>query len=282
MKSVLLALLFAEAACASSVNDHLGLQMYSLRVQAMQQGWRAALDQTRDLGFKFIEGGGPPDRNVTAEAYKAELAARGLKLVSEGFPYERLAKDIAGAVAQARDLGVEYAAVAWIPHKDADPFTDDDARRAAADFNAWGAAFKAAGIAFAYHPHGYEFRPDASGDTPFDVLARSTDPESVFFEMDVFWATHGGQNPAALLAKYPGRWRLMHVKDIRKGAPTGIYTGHAPATDDVPVGSGQVDWPSVLKEARSIGVEWYFIEDESPTPLLNIPRSVAYLKSLGL
>jgi sugar phosphate isomerase/epimerase len=255
--------------------------MYSLRVQSMQQGWRAALDQTRDLGFKFIEGGGPPG-NTTAEAYKAELATRGLRLVSAGFSYEQLAKDIAGAVAQARDLGVQYAAVAWIPHKDTDPFTDDDARKAAADFNAWGAAFRAAGITFAYHPHGYEFRPDGNGGTPFDVLARSTNPDFVHFELDVFWATHGGQNPAALLAKYPGRWRLMHVKDIRKGAPTGIYTGHAPGTDDVPVGTGQVDWPSVLREARTVGVEWYFIEDESPTPLQNIPQSIAYLKSLGL
>ncbi|HXQ80879.1 MAG TPA: sugar phosphate isomerase/epimerase [Opitutaceae bacterium] len=280
MKPLLLALLCAASAAASTVTDHLGLQMYSLRVQSMQQGWRAGLDQARALGFKVIEGGGPP-KNVTVDAYRAELAARGLALVSAGFPYERLAKDIAGAVALARDLGVKYAAVAWIPHSDADPFTDADARKAAADFNAWGAAFKAAGITFAYHPHGYEFRPDVNGDTPFDVLVRSTNPQCVFFELDVFWATHGGQNPTALLAKYPGRWKLMHVKDIRKGAPTGIYTGHAPGTDDVPVGSGQVDWPSVLKEARSVGVEWYFIEDESPTPLQNIPQSIAYLKSLG-
>jgi sugar phosphate isomerase/epimerase len=279
MKSILLALL-ATAASASTVSDHLGLQMYSLRVTSMQKGWLAGLDQARDLGFKLIEGGGPP-KGVTPDEYRAAVAARGLRLVSEGFAYERLAKDIAGAVAQARELGVGYAAVAWIPHKDENPFTDDDARKAAGDFNAWGAAFKAAGIAFTYHPHGYEFRPDGNGDTPFDVLARSTKPESVSFELDVFWATHSGQDPTALLAKYPGRWRLMHVKDIRKGAPTGIYTGHAPGTDDVPVGSGQVDWPSVLKEANLVGVEWYFIEDESPTPLQNIPQSVAYLKSLG-
>src|ERR1017187_2184071 len=216
MKALLLALLVAASAPAATVADHLGLQMYSLRVQSMQQGWRAALDQAKALGFKVIEGGGPP-RNVTAGAYKADLAARGLRLVSAGFAYEQLAKDIAGAVAQARELGVQYAAVAWIPHKDADPFTDDDARKAAADFNAWGAAFRAAGITFAYHPHGYEFRPAGNGDTPFDVLVRSTNPESVHFEMDVFWATHGGQNPAALLAKYPGRWKLMHVKGYPEG-----------------------------------------------------------------
>jgi sugar phosphate isomerase/epimerase len=279
MKALLYALL-ATSASASTVADHLGLEMYSLRVTTMQQGWRAGLDQARSLGFRFIEGGGPP-KGVTAQAYRAEVAARGLTLVSEGFPYERLAKDIAGAVAEARDLGVAFAFVAWIPHREENPFTDDDARKAAADFNAWGAAFKSAGITFAYHPHGYEFRPDAGGGTPFDVLVRSADPGAVSFELDVFWATHGGQDPAALLRRYPGRWRLMHMKDIRKGAPTGVYTGHAPGTDDVPVGTGQVDWPSVLREAGPAGVEWYFIEDESPAPLVDIPLSAAYLRSLG-
>ena len=282
MKTLLLVLLAAVPASAATVADHLGLQMYSLRVRTMQQGWRAGLDEAKALGFTFIEAGGPPNKAVTVEAYNAELAARGLKMISEGFAYERLQGDIAGAVTEARGLGVRYAFVAWIPHKDADPFTDDDARKAAADFDSWGAAFKAAGITFTYHPHGYEFRPDGNGDTPFDVLARATNPDLVSFEMDVFWATHGGQNPAALLAKYPTRWRLMHVKDIRKGAPTGIYTGHAPGTDDVPVGTGQVDWPAVFGQARSVGIGWYFIEDESPTPLQDIPQSVAYIRSLGL
>jgi len=281
MKLLTLVLLSAAAAPAASVADHLGLQMYSLRVQTMQQGWRAGLDEAKSLGFSFIEGVTAP-KGETPESYKAAVAARGLRLVSAGFAYDELAKDVAGAVAKAREAGVEFVMVAWIPHRDEVPFTDDDARKAAADFNAWGAAFRAAGITFTYHPHGYEFRPDADGGTPFDVLVRSTNADFVSFELDVFWATHGGQDPTALLAKYPTRWRLMHVKDIRKGAPTGIYTGHAPGTDDVAVGTGQVDWPSVLREAKRVGVEWYFIEDESPTPLQDIPQSVAYLKSLGL
>ena len=281
MKTLLLALLTAVAARAATVTDHLGLQMYSLRLESMLRGPRSALAQAKSLGFTFIEDA-PAQGDQTPAAYRAELAARGLKMVSAGFPYEALAKDLPGAVASAREAGVAFVTVTWIPHRDEAPFTDDDARKAAVDFNAWGAAFRAAGITFTYHPHGYEFRPDAGGGTPFDVLVRSTDPASVSFELDVFWAVHGGQDPTALLAKYPARWRLMHVKDIRKGAPTGIYTGHAPGTDDVPVGSGQVDWPSLLREARKVGIAWYFIEDESPTPLENIPRSVAYLKSLAL
>jgi sugar phosphate isomerase/epimerase len=279
MKPLLLLLLAAATASASTVSDHLGLQMWSLRVQQAQQGWRPALDEAKLLGFTAIEGA--PPEGVTPEAYLAAIAERGMKLVSEGFSYEELTKDLAGSVAQAKALGVQYVMVAWIPHK-GDTFTLEQAIRASADFNAWGAAFKAAGITFTYHAHGYEFRPQPEGDTLFDRMVAATNPAYVGFEMDVFWVTHGGQDATALLRKYPDRWKLMHVKDIRKGAPVGLYTGHAPGTDDVPVGTGQVNWPSVLKAAKEVGVQWFFIEDESPAPLVDIPQSIAYVRSLGI
>ncbi|HYR58686.1 MAG TPA: sugar phosphate isomerase/epimerase, partial [Chthoniobacteraceae bacterium] len=160
--------------------------------------------------------------------------------------------------------------------------TEADVKRAAADFNAWGEAFKAAGITFAYHTHGYEFRPVAEGssETMFDLLVKETKPELVSFEMDVFWVAHPGQDPVKLLAKYPDRWALMHLKDLRKGAQTGIYTGHAPLTDDVPLGTGQVNWPAVLKQAAAVGVKYYFIEDESPTVVDALPVSVRYLQGV--
>jgi sugar phosphate isomerase/epimerase len=85
-----------------------------------------------------------------------------------------------------------------------------------------------------------------------------------------------------LLAKYPDRWALMHLKDIRKGAQVGVFTGKAPLTDDVPLGTGQVNWAAVLKQAAAVGVKYYFIEDESPTVLDAIPVTTKYLQSLKL
>jgi sugar phosphate isomerase/epimerase len=280
MKALLLALVTATTASAFTVADHLGLQMYSLRVTLMKEGLVPALDQTKAFGFKYIEGGG--GRGITPDQYLADLSQRGLTLISAGADYGHLTKDLAGTVAQIKALGAQYAMISWIPHSDTEGFTEAEARQAITDFNTWGAAFKAAGISLVYHPHGYEFRPLPDGTNLFDLIATKTDPSVINFEMDVFWVTHGGQDATKLLAKYPNRWKMMHVKDIRKGAPTGIYTGHAPATDDVPVGQGQVDWPSVLKEAQAIGVQWYFIEDESNTPMDNIPLSIAYIKSLGI
>jgi sugar phosphate isomerase/epimerase len=281
MKTLVLALITAVAASAAGVSDHLGLQLYSLRVLAKQSGWAAVLDRTKELGFTSIEGGFVP-KALTIQQYLAELSARGLTMPSMGFSYEQLTRDIAGSVAKAKALGVKYVMVAWVPHDDNEGFTLPEATKAAADFNAWGSAFRAAGITFTYHAHGYEFKSLPDGTNLFDLICKLTNPEDVSFEMDVFWITHAGQDPVKLMDKYPDRWRLMHVKDIRKGAPTGIYTGHAPATDDVPVGSGQVDWPAVFKAAKAHGVAWYFIEDESDTPDVNIPLSVAYVKSLGL
>src|SRR5438045_5349788 len=129
--------------------------------------------------------------------------------------------------------------------------------------NAWGAALAKAGYGFAYHPHGYEFQPAAEG-TLFDVLAAATDPEAVHFEMDTFWIAWPGQDCVRLLNKYPGRFRLLHLKDLRKGAGPGSLTGSAPDEDSVAVGDGTIPWKQVLTIAKQQGCEKYYIEDESP------------------
>jgi sugar phosphate isomerase/epimerase len=256
----------------------LGLQLYTLR-ESFKTNVPATLDKVKALGFVEIEGGG--DYGLGIEKFNALLQERGLKMVSAGFGYENMKKDIAGAVRRAQAFGVKFVMCAWIPHAESG-FTEADVRRAAADFNTWGAAFKEAGIIFTYHPHGYEFRQRKEGDarTLFDLLVAETNPALVSFEMDVFWVTHPGQDPAKLLAKYPNRWALMHLKDLRRGAATGVHTGHAPQSDDVPLGTGQVNWPAVLKQAAAVGVKHYFIEDESTAPLEAVPVSVKYLQGV--
>ncbi len=256
----------------------LGLQLYTLR-ESFKTNVPATLDKVKALGFTEIEGGS--DYGLGIEKFQALLDERGLKLASVGFGYEAMKKDIASAVRRAQAFGVKFVMCAWIPHAESG-FTEADVRRTAADFNTWGAAFKAAGITFTYHPHGYEFRPlkEDGERTHFDLLVAETKPEFVSFEMDVFWVTHPGQDPAKLLAKYPNRWAMMHLKDLRKGAPTGIHTGRAPQSDDVPLGTGQVNWPAVLKQAAAAGVKHYFIEDESAAPLEAVPLSVKYLQGV--
>lgn len=276
-----LLILAATSACAFAVeaagsfHGSAGLQLYSLR-EAFKNDVPGTLDKVKALGVKEVETAST--YNLTPEAFRKELEARGLTAVSGHFQYDALSKDLAGAIRDAKALRLQYVACPWIPHTIAE-FSEADVHRAAADFNKWGEAFKKEGITFAYHPHGYEFRPAGDG-TLFDLLVKETNPEFVAFEMDVFWVVHPGQDPVKLLEKYPNRWVLMHLKDIRKGARTGVYTGQANKADDVPLGTGMVDWPAVLSTAHKVGVKHYFIEDESPTVDTQLPQSLKYLESL--
>ena len=112
-----------------------------------------------------------------------------------------------------------------------------------------------------------------------DLLMTETSPKLVHFEMDVFWVVHPGQDPVKWLEKYHGRWELMHVKDMKKGVK-GDFSGKSDVSNDVALGTGQMDWPAILKAARKAGVKWYFIEDESPTVVEQIPQSLRYLEQV--
>lgn len=273
--------LMLSAAKAADFRDHLGLQMWSLRVQA-KESVPGSLDQAKAYGIKEVETAGFGE--LTAEQYAAELKTRGLVAVSAHTGYADLEKDIAGAIRNAKALGAKFLICPYPRLDKAKVFSEEIAHQVAADFNRWGEACQAAGLRFGFHPHGLEFRPTAAGkgETVFDLLVRETKADLVCFEMDVFWVFHAGQDPARLLARYPNRWALMHLKDIRKGAVTGLSTGSAPPTDNVTVGTGQVKWPEVLRAAQKIGIKHYFIEDETPTPLQCIPDSLKYLRALKL
>ncbi|MBO0723324.1 MAG: TIM barrel protein, partial [Blastocatellia bacterium] len=144
-------------------------------------------------------------------------------------------------------------------------------------FNRAGEALAKQGLKFFYHAHGYEFQPHGNG-TLFDLLMAETKPQFVHYEMDVFWIVHPGQDPVKLLEKYKGRFELMHVKDMRKGTPTGLLTGATDVKNDVALGTGIMDWPAILRAAQKAGVKWYFIEDESPTSVQQIPQSLRFLE----
>jgi len=83
-----------------------------------------------------------------------------------------------------------------------------------------------------------------------------------------------------LLKKYGKRFELMHVKDMKKGTPTGMLTGKSDVANDVALGTGLMDWPAILKAAKKAGVKWYFIEDESPTSVEQIPQSLRFLEQV--
>ena len=256
----------------------IGLELYSFRDAIAKQGLPAILAQAKAMGFDRVETGADFYGHTAADFRKLTDAA-GLKVTSVHFTYDQLKKSVAPAQRDLETVGAHWAGVAWIPHT---TFDSAGAQRAADDFNAWGKAFAATGHTFMYHVHGYEFGPAPQGGTNLDVLFQSTDPAQVKFQMDTFWIVVPGQDCVALLEKYPTRWRLMHIKDLRKGAPIGNpqgREGRADVHDSVPVGTGIIDWSKVLPLARKIGIADYFIEDESPDALTQVPQSLRYLNS---
>lgn len=252
-----------------------GLQLYSLRDLFGSKGVQAGLDQAKSFGFETVELAGT--YNLKPAEFLPLLKERGLKPVSCHFAWDRWKSDPDGVAAEAKALGLEQAGCAWANHKN--PFDEAQAREVIEVFNRAGAATKKVGIRFFYHLHGFEFVKHGQG-TLADLLITGCDPDLVSFQMDVFWVFFPGQDPASWLLKYPGRWVSMHLKDLRKGVERGPLTGSTDKANDVALGTGQVDWPSVLAAAKKVGVQYYFIEDESPNVLGQIPVTLQFLQNV--
>jgi sugar phosphate isomerase/epimerase len=264
----------AAAALKHPLTGELGLQLYSLR-HLFKKDVAGTLELIRSWGFTNVEAG---NYGPSLPEFAAMLKRAGLKAVGTGADYKRLTGDVPGIIADARTLGATYVMCAWIPHDKG--FTLADAEKAVPVFNEAGKQMRAAGLRFCYHVHGYEFQPGPDG-TLFDSIARRTDPDAVAFEMDVFWVVHGGGRPVELFEKYPKRFPLTHLKDMREGT-VGNATGHAPDETSVPLGQGTIDWPTLLKAANKAGVEHHFIEDEHPEAEKQIPETLEYLAALKL
>ena len=99
------------------------------------------------------------------------------------------------------------------------------------------------------------------------------------FEMDVYWFAHPGEDPVEWLRRYPNEFKLMHLKDCEKGTE-GNQNGQSDVETNVVLGTGQIDIAGVVAEAKNMGLEYLFIEDESSKSVEQIPQSLEYLKSL--
>lgn len=253
----------------------LGVQAYTFR-HAFPKDVAATLDTIKMLGFTELEGGGG---RMAPEEFRKMCEERGISIPATGAGYEQIVKDPEEVAERARALGAKYVMTAWIPHKTG-AFNLENAKKAVEDFNRVGKVLKEKGITFCYHVHGYEFWPHENG-TLLDFIITNTDPKYVSFEMDIMWTHFGGGDPVALLNKYGNRWKLMHLKDLRKGTKKDM-TGLTPDENDVPLGTGELNIPAILKAAKKAGVKHYFIEDESPAHEVTkeLPQSIAYLKSL--
>jgi sugar phosphate isomerase/epimerase len=252
-----------------------GLQLWSVR-KALSKDFNGTLAKVRAMGFEEVEAAGLYDRSPLK--FRAALEKAGLRCQSVHLGYEQFRERPAEAFTELKPLGLSWVVCPWIPHS---TFGPDEARMAAVVLNRAGKMAQDQGLKLAYHCHGYEFVSSPQG-TLFDTMADATDPAFVSFQIDVLHAFLGGADPAALITKYGPRVKSVHLKDLKQGVPVAMGQALAPDGSDVPIGTGQLNWPAILGAAVKAGVPIYYIEDESADPLGHIPQSVAYLQRVTI
>ncbi|RZK58794.1 MAG: sugar phosphate isomerase/epimerase [Pedobacter sp.] len=253
-----------------------GVVSFTFR-KSFEKDFVGTLNQIKKMGITNIEFSNLFGK--TAEEIKQLLDERGMKCTSFGVSYDDINNQPDQVGKNAQTLGASFVRVAWIPH-DKTTMTIAVAQKAVTDFNKIGALLKDKyNLVFCYHNHGFDMQT-YQDQTFFDYLVKNTDPRYVSFELDILWAFHPGADPVALLKKYGDRFKLMHVKDLRKGV-VGNLTGTTPIENDVAVGSGQIDIRSVIKAAQKSKIEYFYLEDESNDSMSQTPISLAFLKSLS-
>lgn len=252
-----------------------GLCSFTYR-DAFKKDLPGTLDLVKSLGMTDLEFSNLFGK--TGAELRSLLDERGMRCSSVGVSYDDLVNKTDEVGANAKTLGAKFVRVAWLPNRQ--PFTLELAKKTAEEFNRLGKLLREKhGLTFCYHNHGYEFQPHGA-ETLFDVLMAETRPEDVSYELDILWAYFPGADPARLLERYGSRFKLMHLKDLRKGV-SGDLSGKTPVENDVALGTGQLDLPTILKAAKKAGVQHYYLEDESPSTATQVLQSIAYLKSLA-
>ncbi len=246
--------------------SRIGLQLYTVR-DAMKQDFEGTLAKVAKIGYREVEFAGYFDKSP--QEVRTILDRNGLRAVSSHVNDGVLLKSWPETLEAAHIIGHQYVVCSSIDasrRKQA-----DDWKHMAELFNRAGAASKKAGIQFAYHNHTFEFVPfePLGGKLPYDFLLAETDPKIVQMEMDIGWITEGNQDPVAYFHRYPGRFPLVHVKDMTK-------EHHM-----MDVGSGAIDWKRIFAHSDKAGIKHYFVEhDEPKSPFDSIQQSYKYLSKL--
>jgi sugar phosphate isomerase/epimerase len=285
-----------------------GLQLWSI-AKTLEQDFVGTLQLLSQIGYKELELFGPypfsteKDKvswnaitsmvgfsqsgyfNHTAKQLKELLDSLGLRTPAMHVGLDTLRNNLGETAEAAHILGQQYAGIASIPEEERR--TLDDYKRMADEFNDIGKKAKALGLRFYYHNHGYGLK-EMEGNIPFELILERTDPTLVYLEMDIFWTTAGGADPIKYLARNPSRYKLMHVKDMKKqvrfsgdgGSPQQWIELFPYITD---AGDGVLNLKAILAQAKKSGVDHFIIENDVITnPKESLGKGYQYMASVEL
>lgn len=257
--------LFAHGhSMANSKHHSIGLQLYTLR-DIMQVSVPATLKLAADVGYNELEFAGYFDHDLND--IKQILEGEGLTSPSAHFPLDMFANNINQIIDISKQLGHKYVVMPWLTEeqrgKDIATYY-----RLAEDLNRYGETCKSAGLTLAYHNHDFEFE-NREGELPMDVLLNETSADSLSIELDLYWTVKAGFDPITYFNKYPGRFKLWHVKDL---AADGSFAD---------VGKGTIDFAAIFAQAELAGVEHKFVErDQTPDRIKTIEQGYQAMTAL--
>jgi len=257
--------------------NKVGVQLYSVR-DLMQADFDGTIAKVAQIGYKEVEFAGYFGR--TAQQVRAVCDKNGLAAISTHVQYDELDDKFPTVVETSKAIGLEYIVCPWIPEELRK--SPDIWKQAAAKFNHCGELSKKAGMQFAYHNHWFEFLP-VDGKLPYDQLLKECDPNLVKMEMDLCWITAAGGDPVKYFNLYPGRFPLVHVKDLKTlpKITSGGAQNYGDTVDLTEVGSGIIDWKRIFAQSDKAGIKHYIVEHDHPKqPFDSIAKSYDYLNKL--
>jgi len=235
-----------------------GLALYTVR-DAMESDAKTTLQAVADAGYSYLEAAGYNDGkfyNMTPGDYKKLLNQLGLKPISSHQSTVTM-ENADAMIADVKAAGFKYFVIPVPPmglfNFDRETRTmsmTGGAANLAEIVNTLGKKCHAAGLELLYHNHDFEFQKDSDGIVPIDYLLEHCDPKYVNFQMDLYWVTKAGADPVAYFEKYPGRFKIWHVKDMDE---QGRFA---------PVGNGNINFARILENKKLSGMKYYMVEQD--------------------
>ncbi|OKS85575.1 sugar phosphate isomerase/epimerase family protein [Mucilaginibacter polytrichastri] len=261
---------------SAKIEGKVGLQLYSLREQ-LPKDPKGVIAKIAQAGYKEVETYGYSKEHgffgLSAQEFGKLLKANGLTTPSGHYNMDSLFAEgkfgeLDEAIEAAQLTGQQYVTIPYLNEKFRK--TAADLKAVAAKVNLAAERAKRAGLKVAYHNHDFEFA-NIEGTSLYEVLAKET---TIALEMDLYWAVRSNQDPIKWFEKYPGRFRMVHVKDMDKAEPE----------LNTEVGKGSIDFKKIFAKAKLAGIKHYIVEQENfkIDPYLSITESSKYLRNVLL
>lgn len=244
----------------------IGLQLYTVR-KDLEQDFEGTLRKVAAIGFNEVEFAG----YFGQKPEEVKKLLKELKLAAPSAHFSSVVgrDELSKAIEAAKIIGHKYLVFAYLREEERRSL--DDYKKLIEKLNKAGEECRKAGLQFAYHNHDFEFIK-MDGQIPYDLILAETDKDLVKMEMDLYWITKAGYDPLSYFEKHPGRFPLVHVKDM-DATPKKFFTE---------VGRGVIDFKKIFSNAEKAGIKHYFIEQDETLAesLESVKTSFNYLKKL--